>query len=340
MSTLCTVEVAVRGERRRVVARRTLTLGALAGVVAAASRADHGTAVGEPDARSRVAPAPARPRPSRSRPPSVARPARELPRGGRQLFPRYRLVGFCGAPGSPSLGRLGIGSLDTRAAEIERLASRYAAGRIGQPVFELIAVVAQRYPGPDGLYRVRVDPSVIESYLTAARRHHAILLLNIQPGRAHFLDEVRAFDQWLQEPDVGLALDPEWAVGPRQVPGRVFGRTSGAELNLVTGHVASLVAAAGLPDKPLVVHQLAERVIRDLGVLRGHRGVAVIKSVDGIGAPAQKIDTWRRLMRGLPRTIHPGFKLFFEEDTRGHSSLMAPAEVLALTPTPQYVLYE
>jgi len=52
-----------------------------------------------------------------------------------------------------------------------------------------------------------------------------------------------------------------------------------------------------------------------------------------------KTDTWRVLVRKLPRSIHTGFKLFFEEDTR-HGPLMTPKQVLRLRPQPEYVLYE
>ena len=35
-----------------------------------------------------------------------------------------------------------------------------------------------------------------------------------------------------------------------------------------------------------------------------------------------------------------GFKLFYEEDVQTSGVLMTPAEVLAISPTPDYVLYE
>lgn len=337
----------------RALTRRAVILGALGGVVVAVGRVGHGTPVGRPSplsGRLEAGGSRSGTRPAGNPPIGADRPVPgagvpvpvppELPRGGRRLFPRYRLIGYSGSPESAAFGRLGIGNVDARAAEIERLAVRYADGRVGQPVFELIVVVAQRFPGGDGLYRVRADPTMIASYLTIARRHRALLLLNVQPGRARFIDEVRALERWLLEPDIGVALDPEWAVRSGQVPGRVFGRTSGAELDEVARYLSGLVAAADLPDKAMVVHQLAARVISDLPALREHPGVAVIKSVDGIGTPAQKVDTWRALMRGLPPDVHPGFKLFFEEDTRGTSPLMTPAQVLALVPTPEYVLYE
>ena len=119
-------------------------------------------------------------------------PVSTLPGGGTRIFPDHRLVGYSGYPGSPALGRLGVGTLDDRAAEITTLAGQYAAGRRPLPVFELIATVVHAKPGPDGLYRTRIDQEVVRRHLDAARRHGAILLLNIQPGRAAFLDEVVA----------------------------------------------------------------------------------------------------------------------------------------------------
>ena len=56
-------------------------------------------------------------------------------------------------------------------------------------------------------------------------------MLDLQPGRADFL-EVRKRWQWaLEEPYVGLALDPEWRMRPEQVPGRVIGSVGAAEVN-------------------------------------------------------------------------------------------------------------
>src|SRR4051794_37144262 len=43
----------------------------------------------------------------------------QLPRGGTTLFPRYRLVGYAGGPHTAAFGRLGIGDLDARVAEID-----------------------------------------------------------------------------------------------------------------------------------------------------------------------------------------------------------------------------
>jgi hypothetical protein len=269
----------------------------------------------------------------------TAGPLAELPRGGRRIFPEYRLVGFSGGRGA-AFGRLGVGNMDERAAEIEKLAAQYTPdGRTPLPIFELIAVVAHPSPTDTGLYRTHEPAEVVDTFLTAARRHKGLLLLNIQPGRADFIDDVKAFEKWLVEPDVGLALDAEWAVNAGEVPGEVIGSTTGSELDSVASYLSSLVQAHDLPEKVMVYHQFHTATIIDEEKLRPHPGVVMVKSIDGVGVPPDKVATWNRLAWELPPHVYTGFKLFFEEDTR-RGSLMTPAEVLALRPQPSYVLYE
>lgn len=265
---------------------------------------------------------------------------RELPRGGTRIFPAYRLFGYSGYPGAPGQGRLGIGKLDDRLKEIEKRGRAYLKGRELLPVMELIAVTVHGVPGRDGKYRTRVDDRIIKKWLAAARRHKALLLLNIQPGRADFLDEVKHFEKWLREPDIGLALDPEWAVGPRQIPGRVYGSTTGKELDSVARWVSRLIAANGLPEKVIVFHQLHAGIVKKPKDLKEHPGVAIVKSIDGIGSPGAKVATWKRVIKNTPDFIHSGFKLFYQEDVTTGGRLMTAKEVLALKPTPEYILFE
>ncbi|WP_234357010.1 hypothetical protein [Streptomyces sp. NBRC 110028] len=270
------------------------------------------------------------PRPTKRRP--------ELPRGGRDLS-RYRLVGYCGLPGAAALGRLGTGDLNQRVKEIEKTARDYAADREPLPVLELLATVTNSSAGPDGTYRTRVPEDTIRRFHTAARRHDAMLLLNIQPGRAAALDEVKALRKWLVEPDVGIALDPEWDMGPGETPGDTYGHTSGQELTDVARYLSGIVEEHDLPEKPLVFHQVAVSVVRDQSALRQQPGVVMIKSADGIGSPGMKRDTWRQLVKDQPEGLRTGFKLFYEEDAEV-SRLMTPKEVLALRPRPDYVMFE
>lgn len=313
--------------------RRTSRRAALLGAAATAGLA---ACSAEPSTPSRAGPsevkdtAPVPPPP----PPPV-----ELPRGGRTIFPTFRLVGFCGAPGSTAMGRLGVGDLDARVEELLEVGEDYRNGRKILPVLELIATVVHPRPGRDGMFRSRQPTKVIDAYLAAARRHRALLLLNIQPGRARFLDELRFFERHLQEPDVGVALDPEWAVDEGEVPGTVYGSTTGRELDDCSEYLATLVKDHDLPEKVMLYHQVHPSVVQDEAALRSRPGVVLVKSIDGIGSAKDKTHTFDKIVAQTPKNVHIGFKLFYEEDA-AHGPLMTPAQVMALRPTPEYVLYE
>jgi hypothetical protein len=286
----------------------------------------------------RPAPTPTGTPPTRPRTPQAAQTT--LPRGGREVFPRYRLVGYAGVTGAATLGRLGTGPLNQRVAEIEGKAKPYAAGREILPVVEVIATVVQGSPGRGGKYRVRLTDAQIAAYHKAARKHRAVMLLNLQPGRSEFITEAKAFEKWLKQPDVGVALDPEWAMDPGQRPGAAYGHTTGAELDEVARYLSGLVKRYHLPEKVMVYHQVASSVVRRESGLKAHDGVVMIKSVDGLGHPAPKKNTYRVVNKTTPTFVHAGFKLFFTEDRRHGGRLMSPREVLALKPRPEYVMYE
>ena len=267
---------------------------------------------------------------------AVRPPASALPRGGRRIFPDHRVVAFYGAPQSDRLGALGIGTPAQAAARLRRVARRYAKKtRPVLPAFELIATIAAAHPGDDGLYRMHQPDEVIARYLRAARRAKALLVLDIQPGRGDFLSEARRLERWLREPDVGIALDPEWRVGPQEVPGRTLGSVTADEINAVAGYVAGLVRDGELPEKLFVIHQFTADMIRDKTRVARPPGLAVTMNVDGFGDRANKISKYR-LFTSEEARFHDGFKLFYEEDT----NLMTPRQVLALSPPPDLVVYE
>jgi hypothetical protein len=277
--------------------------------------------------------------------PSVVPPVggrSELPQGGTTVFPAYRLFGFSGVAGSgPNLGRIGVGNLDDRVTEMASQGQQYAAGRKVLPTLELIATVVQKSPGADGMYRTVSSDDKVRVHLEAVRRVKGILLLAIQPGRSDFVTEVKRYETWLKEPDVGVALDPEWRMGPTQVPMRVFGSTTGQELDDTAAYLSKLVTDNGLPEKVMLYHMLRTAFVTRPQDLRPHPGVTQVVSVDGIGAPSMKIATWKRVMKVKPAHVHPGFKLFFTEDTAQKGwRLMTANEVLGLTPTPEYILFE
>ena len=257
-----------------------------------------------------------------------------LPSGRRRLFPDHRVVAFYGAPQAAELGVLGIGSPDSVARKLERQAKPYATR--GRPVlgaFELLAVIAADSPGEGELYRTRQEDAIVRRYLEAARRAKAILLLDIQPGRADFLTETKALERWLAEPDVGLALDPEWRMDPGEIPGQTIGSVDADEVNQVSRYLSELVRRERLPEKLMLVHRFTEDMVERPEAIEEPPGVAVTLNVDGFGTKAQKLAKYREL---VPRRFGAGFKLFYREDT----GLMTPREVLALRPQPDIVVYE
>ena len=322
--------------RRRMLTAFLATGLALAGCSAApdddadADAAASGATTSAADAAPSTSAAPSTPPP----PP----PPPQLPGGGTQVFPDKRLVGFSGGPGSPALGPL-TGDLAAAAARLRDQSAPYGAGRPVLPVFELIATIANPFPGPAGTFNAPASDETVQAYLDAARAAGAILLLGVQPGTEDFLPAVQRYERWLKEPDVGLALDPEWAVDQGEVPGEVFGSTTGAELDAVAAYLDGLVTAGRLPQKVLVYHQLHVDIVRDEQLLTDRPTVALVKSIDGIGAAPDKVGTYQRIVATLPPFVHTGFKLFYEEDVRS-GPLMTPEEVLALVPQPEYVLYE
>ena len=267
-----------------------------------------------------------------------ARPkATELPGGGRRFFPDRRVVAFYGNPADDELGALGIGSPDQAAAKLARVAKSYE--RKTRPVLlclELIVTVAAAAPGDDGKYRIRAPEKTIDRYLRAARKAGAVLLLDVQPGTATFPEEVRRLKKWLVQPDVGLALDPEWRIQPGQVPGQVIGSVSAEEVNQVSIDLAALVKERNLPEKLFVIHQFTNDMVRDKPNVAIRPGLATVFNVDGFGLPAAKISKYSEFTRSTPKGAHDGFKVFFREDT----NRMRPAAVMALQPPPDIIEYE
>ncbi|MCC6832550.1 MAG: hypothetical protein IT200_14495 [Thermoleophilia bacterium] len=261
----------------------------------------------------------------------------ELPRGGRSVLPEFRVVAHYGAPQAEALGILGIGTPARAAARLRRAAHDYAGARRRPvlPAMELIGVIVTAAPGADGRHRFRQDPAVIRRYLRAARAARALLILDIQPGRSDFVTEARALGRFLIEPDVALALDPEWRMRPGEVPGRVIGQVDAAEVNAVARWLSTLVRKRHLPDKLLLVHQFQDGMIERRARLRRHPGVDMVLNADGFGSAAAKVATYHRVTRARG-PFGAGFKLFFVED----SGLMAPAQVMRLRPRPDVVVYE
>ena len=260
----------------------------------------------------------------------------QLPGGGRRLFPDRRVVAFYGNPRDDELGALGIGTPAQAGRRLVAQAKPYdRKSRRVLPAMELISTVATAAPGEAGLYRDHISFAKIRSYLKAARKVHALLILDIQPGRGEFGPEITRLARFLREPDVGLALDPEWHVAADALPGKVIGSTDADVVNAAASYLAKMVRERNLPEKLLIVHRFTDDMIARADRLRPVAGVQTVINVDGFGSTSVKIAKYQSFVHTTP-TMRRGFKLFYKEDVK----TMSPQAVMAMTPRPDVVVYE
>lgn len=249
----------------------------------------------------------------------------------------HLLVTWYGNPHTARMGVLGERTGVERADSLRQQAAAYDTLTTKRvlPAYQLVTVVAQGAPGADGKYRRRESPHVIRSLLDEARANTFKLVLDIQPGRSTVADELEALRPFLVDPDVYLALDPEFAMRGDQVPGRVIGSLRAADVNIAVEFLERLIVEAHLPPKVLIVHQFTWAMLPDKKQIRSSPSVDVVLDMDGFGARALKRSTYRSILQqgSLPFT---GFKLFYHQDT----NLFTPEQVMALTPAPSVVIYQ
>ncbi len=243
-------------------------------------------------------------------------------------------MAYYGTAGTGSLGVLGEGSPNQVIGRLTKAAQAFARpGRPVQVVYELIVTIADAIPGPGKDFNHDLARAQVESYIKAAHRHDALLLLDLQPGRTDFLSVARRWTWALKDRRVGLALDPEWRMYGDEVPGRVIGSVDAAEINEVSLWLANLQRRGGLPQKLFVLHQFRESMIERMGRVAVRKRLATVQHVDGFGTAGQKLATYHAVLH--PK-FHPGFKLFYDEDV----GLMSPARVLAIRPRVRFVSYQ
>jgi hypothetical protein len=253
-----------------------------------------------------------------------------------RLLPHNRIVAHYGAGVTPNLGVLGEGTPDQALDRVVEAARAFEGldERPVLPAFEYIVTVAQAGPGPSGNYTAAIDQAEVWPFLDLIRTVGGVLFIDFQPGRARFIDQVTRYEALLREPDVHIALDPEWSMGPGQVPNRHLGHTDPEAVGEVMDYLDALVKAHGLPPKVMILHQFKASMIERRDEILPYPTVALMIHVDGQGPVPTKYNTWDAIKADPP--WYMGFKLFFDEDDR----LMTPEEVMGLEPVPDYVSYQ
>jgi hypothetical protein len=245
------------------------------------------------------------------------------------------LVAYYGTAGTGALGVLGESPPDRAFERLTRAALPFTrSGKPAQPVFELIVTVADAHPGAGHDYSHDIDRAQVLPYIKAAHSHRALVVLDLQPGRTDFLTVARRWEWALKYPWVGLAIDPEWRMQSHQVPGRVVGSVSAAEINRTSAWLDRLAADNGLPQKVFMVHQFRTAMIRGLAGVARRPNLAMVQHVDGFGTPREKLDTYAAV--ALPSRFRMGFKLFYDQDVRR----MSARKVMGIRPRVDFVSFQ
>ena len=260
----------------------------------------------------------------------------DLPLGGKLVFGHHRfLVAYYGTAQTGSMGVLGQTDPATMQRRLMRAAEPFREpGEQIQPVYELIVTVADGSPGPDHDYSHDIPASYVREYLHAAHRNHALLLLDLQTGRADFPTVAKRWAWALKDPSVGLALDPEWRMGRHQVPAHVVGSVRAAEVNRTSLWLSRLVERDGLPQKLFVLHQFRLSMLPDIERIVHRPGLAMVQHTDGFGTRGQKLATYHAVAR--PAQFRQGFKLFYDWDIKRFT----PQQVRRIEPRVSFVSYQ
>lgn len=249
----------------------------------------------------------------------------------------HLLVTWYGNPRSARMGVLGEGDAAARIRGLRAQAAAYAAltDKSVVAAYELVAVVAQCTPGADGKWRRRESDGFIRGLLAEARANGFKLVLDVQPGRSTVAAEVEALRPYLAEPDVYLALDPEFAMGDCEVPGREIGQMAVNDINTALRILDEEISRHALPPKIMIVHQFRIDMLPDKRGIHDSPMVDLVLNMDGFGSQSLKRSSYRMVMRHGELEF-AGIKLFYRQDT----NLLTPAQVMSLVPKPSVVIYQ
>lgn len=270
---------------------------------------------------------------------AVASTGVELPGGTQHVFGGKRYIALYGSPITPALGVLGEQDVPSTVARAAEMMEPYRAltDDTVVPAQEIIVTVAAGEPGDDGNYSNEGPIEWFIPLIEAAGDAGQYVILDFQPGRTDFLTQVQQYEELLAYPHVGIALDPEWRLGPDEEPLTRIGHVEIDEVNEVITYLSDYVRENNLPQKMVVLHQFQLQMIRDRDQLDLSRSeVALLIHADGQGSQGAKAATWRALHQDAPEGIAWGWKNFIDEDL----PMLTPEETYAVEPMPEFVSYQ
>jgi len=266
------------------------------------------------------------------------------------LFPANRIVAYYGTSINNLMGVLGEDTIDnTYARLMDQVAEWQAADPETNviPAWEFIATVAQSTPQSDGTWLNDIDFAEVQTYIDFAAEHDMLVFIDVQVGKRGVQGEVERLLPLLKQPNVMLAIDPEFAIHGDEVPGEDYGHITADDVNWAQQYLADLSQEQGIPQKVLMVHQFRYDMIQNKENIQDTPGVELVLHADGHGAPELKKETYGVVITEWVDQLAfwAGFKVFYNKDDPDRNAYtdipnMTPEEILQLDPVPYYISYQ
>src|SRR5205085_115709 len=155
-----------------------------------------------------------------------------------------------------------------------------------KPALQFIVTVAQGAPGKAGLYRLQMRDSMVNEIYSWAKSKNALLILDVQVGTSTVPAELPRLRPFLENPDVHLAIDPEFAMATRGVPpGKKIGTLDAKDINWAIQWLDEIVRSKHLPPKILIVHRFTRAMVTNASQIKPTPNVQVVMDMDGWGPP-------------------------------------------------------
>lgn len=259
------------------------------------------------------------------------------------ILPEHRIVAYYGNFLSPRMGVLGEYPPDQVLSMLKNEMRKWSEADPKIPVvpaIEYIAVVAQKDPGKDGKYRLRMTDSEIQKAIALADRVNGIVILDVQVGLSDLESEIPRLEKFLKMPNVMLAIDPEFSMPNGIPPGKVIGTVDAKDINYAIDYLSALVKANNLPPKILIVHRFTQRMVTNYKHIELSPEVQVVMDMDGWGPQSLKKDSYRSYIQAEP-VQYTGIKLFYKNDLKNNSAgLLTPAQIMKLEPVPLFIMFQ
>jgi len=265
-----------------------------------------------------------------------------IPKPGA-LLPFHRIIAYYGNFYSTKLGVLGEYPEDVVIAKLQGEVAKWNAADPSTPAIpaiDYIAITAQGSPGADGKYRFRMPADQVNHAINLANKVHGIVILDIQIGLSDLPTELPLLEPYLKQPNVHLAIDPEFALHNGARPGTVVGSYSSADINYAISFLTKITQENNLPPKVLIIHRFTQNAVMGYQNIRPTPEVQVVIDMDGWGSPAKKLNTYQQFIHLQPVQFS-GFKIFYKNDLRPPSTrLLTPSELLKLSPQPVFIQFQ